>query len=281
MSGRAAASALTSSRQRTMSTWVNISRSASEGEGGTCAGAVTGADVFVRLCSGGIEGSASGQTATQPRASGMSFIADLRKCSSAPVSTYSCNMLELAPESLGVAVDVVPEGHNFRSHGCVLGYYTIETADFVDTAGKARLGIMRRKPQMCSRVLVTPRAGGRFGGAVDEENSSSYHLYILHATMGLRAQGQGVDEVPEGYHFSFDLIVPSNHVLERADLVDIASEAGFGLAQFCAQLGECTVHWRKDRGFCICGPESTWFNGAVVRGALREADVGTELSVLI
>jgi hypothetical protein len=79
--------------------------------------------------------------------------------------------------------------------------------------------------------------------------------------MGPRAQGQGVDEVPEGYHFRFDLIVLSNHVLKGAYLVGIASEAGFRMMQL--ESVQCTGE----------GAGSSTFVGGTGIGADAVADM--------
>ncbi|OAX34078.1 hypothetical protein K503DRAFT_786035 [Rhizopogon vinicolor AM-OR11-026] len=61
-----------------------------------------------------------------------------------------------------------------------------------------------------------------------------YNYPSVHATMGLHVQGQSVDEVPEGYHFSFDIMLLTHRVLEGVYPVDIAREAGFGMAKLRA-----------------------------------------------
>jgi len=43
-----------------------------------------------------------------------------------------------------------------------------------------------------------------------------YNYLSVHTNVGLRAQGQSVDQIPKNYHFSFDFIVLSNHVIEWA-----------------------------------------------------------------
>ncbi|OAX35142.1 hypothetical protein K503DRAFT_785282 [Rhizopogon vinicolor AM-OR11-026] len=139
----------------------------------------------------------------------MSLIADLRKGSSAPVSRYFRNILDmwlkdklfflLAPESSGVAVNEVPDGHNLRSNGFVLGYLPYRMINWLwynaalyadrTAQGSAALELCACRTTLLELTLKSAQYvvkgqvafarltyGGGLSGVVDEENRSSYRL---------------------------------------------------------------------------------------------------------